>query len=937
MKKLLLVDGSNLSFRMYFALESTQMTSPKGKPSWAIFGFLKILLDVFQKEKADACIAVFDTKEINFRKEKFTYYKANRPEQMPEDLALQWPEIIRALKLIGIKIVQKPGFEADDLIGTIACKAQESKKWQTQILTGDRDCLQLVSKDVQVLMPLRTGGYKAMNTEDVHLSLGVFPEQVIDLKSLSGDSSDNIKGVPGIGQKTAVKLIQEFGSLENTYRNLEKIKSASLTKKLSENKQLAFDSQFLARIKLDCDLDFAVNSEDLKISSEPKELSLFLEEYRLRNLQRKLPEIFPELENHFKNFKPDLLQEETSKKESLAIERKTVLEKEELKKIFFKLKSLEEFSLDLETSGLDTFSCSILGWAFAWKEKKTSKTISSVYVPVAHQYLGVPPQIDNSCVVEEFKNLLKENYQGKIIVQNAKYEYKILKRFGIDLSSSAIDVMLGSYVENPENYHGLKRQAARVFKYRMQLIEELVNSSSFSNSREKSKKKVIDLSKLEIDKVSDYACDDAALTLALFEFYTQKLSPELKTLWLELENPLVFLLAKMERKGVFLDRDKLLEISKDLNSKIKKLDSQIKEQLGILKINLNSTQQIGKALKEKGFTLKKTTSSGNLSTNSQILEELAKTDETGLIKKIIEFRILSKLQSTYTENLVNLIRPATQRIHCEFNQVFTSTGRLSSSNPNLQNIPIKNEKYGSLIRSAFVAEKENGVLISADYSQIELRVLAHYTEDPVLIEAFEKNQDIHARTASEIFEKKLEEVSLEQRRIGKTLNFALLYQQGTKATAKQLGISQQEAQEFTKRYFETFATIQDFMERILEKAREKGYVETIWGRRRYFKNLNSKIAVLKKAEERAAFNAPLQGSAADIMKIAMLEINKNLRKENLQAHLILQVHDEVLVETLHEEEEKVKSLIQKAMSRRDLFKLKVPLLAEISSGKSWKK
>ncbi len=943
LKKVLLIDGSNLAFRMYFALERTGLTSPSGKPSWAIFGFFKILLDIIEKEKPDTLIAAFDRKEPTFRHEAFDFYKANRPDEMPEALALQWPEIKRGLALMGMNVIELIGYEADDLIGTLALQAENSN-WEVLILSGDRDNFQLVNDKVKVLMPIAKGGTQLVGRDEVRVKMGIYPEQVIDFKALAGDSSDNIPGVAGIGEKTATKLLEEFGSLDGIYENIDKVSSVSLKRKLLEGAESAKDSKYLATIKTDCPI--AYNFDDLEHRLKPQlsKLILFLREYKLASLEKLLPKIFEKFgieelladgekkELLFNNF-DDLHKEALEKQPINIIEQKFKAEKPNiLKQIIFEKADLEQIvkeiknnkscllSLDLETDGLNTFGCNIVGWALAFKTAK--QEIKSVYIPTTHNYLGVPEQLSNEFVSLQIKNLMTEKTNLQLIVQNTKFEYKILSRFGLTLPETTVDTMLASYIENPDQSHGLKNQTMRIFGYQMAFIDELIGPKGKNQKT---------MDQIDINLCGKYACDDAAFTLALYEYYQNTLTEQELDLWLKVESPLAVLLSEIELKGVFINADKLKALSDQLFEKITLAEKIILEKLDLGFINLNSPQQLGLALEKKGFKLTKTLG-GQASTDGKVLNELVEQDETGLIKEIINYRGFSKLKSTYTDALPRQINAKTNRLHCEFNQALTSTGRLSSSNPNLQNIPVKSQGFGKGIRAAFEAENGN-ILICADYSQIELRLLAHYTQDPTLIDAFKNDQDIHQRTASEIFEISTEEVNSDQRRLGKTLNFALVYQQGAFATARQLGISRQEADQFIEKYFKSFPQIKPFMEKTLQDARENGFVTTLWGRKRYFANLKSKTVLLRKLDERAAFNAPLQGSAADLIKKAMLLVKTEIQKQNLKADFILQVHDEIVLETPVNQADQIIQILQDKMPIGQ--PLLVPIEVQISKGLNW--
>ncbi|MDX1917653.1 MAG: DNA polymerase I [Candidatus Caenarcaniphilales bacterium] len=944
-QSVLLVDGSNLAFRMYFALEYTGLSAPSGKPSWAIFGFFKALLDVIEKEKPTAIIAAFDSKEPTFRHEAFDYYKANRPEEMPEALAEQWPEILRGLEYMGLNPVHMPGFEADDLIGTLALQA-ERENWEVLILSGDKDNFQLVSDQISILMPA-TGGIRKMGRAEVKAKMGVYPEQVIDFKALSGDSSDNIPGVPGIGEKTAVKLLEEFGTLEDIYANLDKLKSKSQQSKLLSGRSSAIDSKFLATIKTDCPIAYEFDRLAHKPTPKLDQLSTFLEEYRLASLQRRLPQIFPGYgqvslfqqngDGEIKNaISTKTLETQTilSVDESYSssnyqdppwrILRELITDEVKLQQALQELKSSRCWSIDLETDGLNTRHCQIVGWALAWLDPDNHNTIKSAYIPTGHDYLSAPDQLSNESVTKLIKTTSQSTI-GKLYIQNIKFEYKILKRYGWEVPASALDTMLASYLDDPDQSHGLKNQVRRIFGYQMQPIEELIGPKG---KNQKS------MNQIEIERVYLYACDDAAYTLALGEHYQHSLTEAQSRLWAELESPLAFLIAQIEEDGVYVNSSDLNKLSKELTARSEILEEKIRSEFRGSQINLNSSQQLAEALQAYGFQLSKVTTTGQWATDNNVLTDLKEQNVPcpDLIDWIIEYRLLNKLRSTYTDSLHELIDPSTKRLHGEFNQALTSTGRLSSSNPNLQNIPVKNQQFGMQIRACFQAEP-GYKLLSADYSQIELRILAHYTKDPTLLDAFRSRQDIHQRTASEIFDCPTDQVTSDMRRLGKTLNFALIYQQGAFATARQLGISIKEANAFIEKYFQSFPLVKPFMEQTLDQVRSQGYAETIWGRRRYFKEINSRSTILRKAQERQAFNAPLQGSAADLMKMAMLRVVGQIKQKKLNAKLILQVHDEIVLEVKADQTEDLSEILEKEMMLDQ--PLLVPIEVHICSGSNW--
>ena len=952
---IILIDAPNLAFRMFFAMERTNMRTLGGVPTWATYGFFKALFDLLSKVKPKAIAAAYDCKEPTFRHIAYEEYKANRPEEMPEDLQVQWPYIREGLESFEIPIYELPGYEADDVIGTLAIKAAKEGN-NVLILTGDRDAFQLVNDKIKVLVPSK-GELKEYGRDEVHEYWGIWPEQVIDFKSLAGDASDNIPGIKGIGEKTAAKLLNEYKTLENVFKNAKKIPQKGLQEKIVTGEKSAYLSQKLAAIHLD--VPIKINLKDTHLNMpEMDKLVAFLQKFEFNSFIKRLPDVL----SHFnegeiievKDLKKLIVkrdgqmkldidlghgengkQDEEMNLENLKIPKlKTVIidQENELKKTVAELKNKDFICIDLETTSVDTMTCNIVGVGLSWfeeekKELEKSKDIKACYIPVGHDK---GEQLNLEHVIKSIKPILEDKDKLKI-AQNCKFEYKILKRHGIDLGDNIYDTMLASYVSNPDEKHGLKDQTARILGYKMTKIDELIGSG----------KKQISMAEVEIEKAAPYSISDTTYTMELAQYYKKNLENLLKKVLEEIDIPLVPILSNMELTGIKIDTKILKNLSTEITKKVQDLEKEIfntaKEPF-----NINSPQQLGKVLFDK---LKmehegKFTKSGQYATDARTLEMLAHDDKTGIVKNILEYRGLSKLISTYTDSLPEQINKKTGNIHCDFNQTITSTGRLSSSNPNLQNIPIRSE-LGRKIRKAFVPSfsakggpasgGEKGLLLSADYSQIELRVLAHMSGDPVLVEAFKKGEDIHKRTAMEIYGVPENKITPEMRSHGKTLNFALIYQQGPFATARQLDISQKEAQEFINKYFESYKKVKPFFENLLKEAKEKGYVETIYGRRRYFKNLNVRNKGLVKEDERAAANAPLQGTAADIMKLAMIKLFKELKPK--KSKLILQVHDEVVLDVYPSEKDEIEKIVKESMEL-DQF-LKVPLVVNLAWGKNW--
>lgn len=975
---LVLVDGSSVAFRMFYALFSNSLRSSTGMPTGAIYGFFNALFDLIEKHKPDMLAVAFDRSETTFRKEEYAEYKANRSE-MPDDLRQQWPLLKEGVELLGIPLYELAGYEGDDVIGTVA-KDAEKRGIKVNILTGDKDAFQLVSDvdgDIQVLMPAHgRPGLVTYQRADVFTKMGIWPEQIIDYKALCGDTSDNIPGVRGIGPKTAVDLLTQYKTLDGIYEHVEELKSKATKNKLIDNKLIAYQSQRLATIRLDVPLEF--DFDHCRVSAPDMEKVLtFFTDLGIKSIANRLPKVYArflgettevasvsvvsvEVQEavgvgaasggttvHTESAQLSLFQtspyappENLPEYPKLTItgppEPLIVATEEDLKKLAEELEQQKVIAVDLETMGLESLCTDIVGYAIAWGggfERAEDGTISvnkptgnedsgikTAYVPVGHSGILSQGQIDHDLVTKYLKPIFESEKIGKI-AQNAKYEMNVLSTCGIKFGPICFDPMIASYIANPDEKHGLKEQVERIYGYQMARIKDIIGTG----------KKQSTMNLVPVDKVAPYAADDARMTLELARFYLPLLDKEQLYILNEIELPLSVVLAEMEQNGVALDLPYLKKFSAELSTDIARLESEIYELAGH-SFNINSTQQLQKvlfeelALKTGGKTSKKT----GFSTDAAVLETLK--DVHPIIPKLLEYRHLAKLRSTYVDGFPKLINPRDNRLHGTFNQTVAATGRLSSTNPNLQNIPIRTE-IGRRIRRAFVTAGPDWVLMSADYSQIELRMLAHMAEDPNLMDAFQKNQDIHKRTATNMFDIPIEEVTSEMRGIGKTMNFALVYQQGDYRTGLDLGVSSAEAKKFREKYFASYPNVMKLVNETLDTAREKGFVETIYGRRRYFRYLNDRNAMIRQADERAAFNAPLQGSAADLMKLAMIRLNNDLKKNNMKTKIILQVHDELVLEVPQDEIELAKKVVTEAMEYGQ--PLKVPLVVDIGVGPNW--
>ena len=945
-KTLILIDGHALAYRQFFALERTRMKAADNTPTWAVFGFMKSLFDLLKKVKPDAIAVSFDKGRDTFRLKEYSEYKANR-QSMPDSLKEQFSAIVEGVQAMDIPIYEMPGFEADDVIGTISSKAKELGH-KTLILTGDQDSFQLVDpeKMVTVLIPSK-GELIEYDRERIHEKLGVYPENVIDLKGLQGDSSDNIPGVKGVGAKTAVKLINEYGTLEEIYEHVEEISSPKLKEKLVNDKDMAFKSKYLATICKEVPIEF--DFEQTHVSMPDVEvLTNFLKKNLFNSLLRALPEVLSHCcdidvkngqEKQEKeaatveqpqgqlNLMAALEQAGVGKK--LEVNGEVINTEEKFEDFFSKLQEQEVFSIDTETTGLNVFTAKLVGLSIGWNpgiKISNNKVITKDYNPDNTETFYIPTgheegtQLKEDYVIDRLRTIL-EGSEIKKILQNAKYDMHILKGLGVDLGGIAMDTMLASYVKDPSYRHGLKTQASMHLGYEMTPIEDLIGKG----------KQQITMDKVAIADSSDYACADAKCTLELGGYYAENLPEDEQKLLYDIEDPLVPVLVDMEQAGVSIDTPYLKELSDELKGNIDRIETKIFEIAGE-KFNVNSPKQVGEILFEKmeippkGKVKTKT----GYSTSAKVLEDLK--NEHPIAALLISHRHYAKLKSTYVDALPALVNPKTGRIHTSFNQAITTTGRLSSSDPNLQNIPIRTE-IGNRIRAAFVpADKGNSIIMSADYSQIELRLLAHISGDTTLVNAFKHGEDIHADTASKVFGVPIEEVTSEMRRKAKAVNFGIIYGQTAYGLSESLKIAPGEAKEIIDKYFETYPKVREYMFNTIKEAKEKGYAQTIYGRkRRLADDLNSRIRGIREFAERAAINSPLQGTAADMMKIATIKTHEALK--GFKSKIILQVHDELVLEVPKAELEEVKTLVVKSMELDQ--PLKVPLVVDVACGESW--
>ena len=881
--RLFLIDGSSYIYRAFFALP--HLSNSKGFPTNAIYGFTNMLLKVLRERDPEYLAVAFDAPGPTFRHEVFVEYKANRPS-MPDNLRPQIPYIKEIVAALRIPILEKESYEADDLIGSLA-KKLENEGIETVIVSGDKDLMQLINHHVTMYDPMKD---KIFEIPDVRERFGVTPDKVVEVMGLSGDTSDNIPGVPGIGEKTASKLIEEFGSIEELLKNLDKVKNAKVRASLAHYGEQARLSRELATLDTHAPVEWDL--ESLRRESPDRE---------------KLQKIFKEME-FSKLFKEFAVQPVQSKKDY-----QLVTEKKEFGKLTQALNDAGIFALDLESTSLEPMRAEIVGLSFSFQAHQ------AFYLPVGHAYPGAPRQLDRKEVLQALGPLL-EDAKLKKYGQNIKYDYILLANAGIHLQGIACDTMVASYLLNPSKHnHSLEELAREYLDHQVTTYADVAGSGA----------KAIPFSQVEVQKACHYSGEDADLTLILANLLMPKVEADgFAELFHQVELPLIEVLATMEMNGVKLDLSLLGVMSREFEKQMEKISEEIFGLAGE-SFNINSPQQLGKVLFEK---LKlpggKRTKTG-YSTDVDVLNELSK--DFPLPAKILEYRSLSKLKSTYVDALPQLVNPTTGRIHTSFNQTVTATGRLSSSDPNLQNIPIRSPE-GRRIREAFIPDEGDRIL-SADYSQIELRILAHLSQDPFLLETFQNDQDIHTATAAEIFHVPLENVNPEMRRLAKVINFGIIYGISAFGLAKQLAIPPSVAQAYIANYFQKYHGVRDYIDRSLEVAREQGYVTTLMNRRRYLPDIKSSNRSVRQFAERIAINAPIQGTAADLIKVAMINIHRRLLREKRQTRLILQIHDELVFEVAGEELKAIQALVKEEME--GVMKLMIPLKVEIGVGKNW--
>lgn len=919
MDKLFLLDAYALIYRAYYALIKNPRINSKGFNTSAVLGFVNTLEDVLKKENPTHIGIAFDPAGPTFRHEAFEQYKAQR-EETPEVIRLSVPIIKDIIRAYNIPILEVPGYEADDVIGTLATEAGK-RGIRTYMMTPDKDYGQLVGEYVFMYRP-KYGDkeFDVMGVEEVKAKFNIqSPTQVIDMLGLMGDASDNIPGCPGVGEKTAQKLIAQFGSIENLLANTDQLKGSIKTKVETNREQIEF-SKFLATIKTD--VPIALDMDALKRETPNEEaLRKIFEEMEFRTLMERVfknekkttptpaaPQA--DLFGFFADENTDEIKNSNlTRLEDLSYDYQLIDTEEKRQELLQKILTKEIFSLDTETTGTDPITAELVGMSFAYAENQ------AFYVPVPAE------REEAQKIVNLFKPVF-ENPKTLKVGQNIKYDMLVLSNYGVEIGGPMFDTMIAHYVLQPELRHGMDYLAEIYLKYETIKIEELIGAKG------KNQKNMRDLPPSDVYK---YACEDADVTLKLKHVLEKELeTSNAKPLFEEIEMPLVPVLAYMERNGVRIDTDTLKETSKHFTARMNQIEAEVHQLAGV-EFNIASPKQVGEVLFDrlKIVDKAKKTKTGQYVTSEEVLESLRGKHE--IVGKILEHRGLKKLLGTYIDALPQLINPHTGRIHTSFNQTVTATGRLSSSNPNLQNIPIRNED-GKEIRKAFIPD-DGCEFFSADYSQIELRIMAHLSGDPHMIEAFQKGQDIHAATAAKIYKIDLSQVTREQRSKAKTANFGIIYGISVFGLAERLNVDRKEAKELIDGYFQNYPHVKEYMDESIRSAREKGYIETIFKRRRYLPDINSHNAVVRGYAERNAINAPIQGSAADIIKVAMIRIYRRFKEEGLQSKMILQVHDELNFSVVPSEREKVEQIVISEME--SAYKMKAPLQADCGWGKNW--
>lgn len=946
-EKLFLIDAMAMIYRAYFAMISSPLINSKGKNTSAVFGFVNSLVKILEDEKPDHIAVCFDTAAPTFRHKEFADYKAHR-EEIPTDMPWQIDMTKEVVKAMSIPMIELDGYEADDIIGTLV-KQAEKEKVISYMVTPDKDYMQLVTDMTFMYKPTRNlygnkmSEVEIVDKDGVMKKFGVPPEQVIDVLGLMGDVSDNIPGVKGVGEKTAATLIQEFGSIKDLYKNIEKVKKPKLKENLISQKKSAELSEMLVTIKTDVPLK--INFHDLNLKEPDKSaLSRLFEDLEFRTLRKKFS---PEgaVETEFPVSKQESItktddeplhvrQDEVVKTiKDVPHDYKILTTTSEIKKLAEILSQEKMICFDTETDSVDAMKANLVGMSFSIREKE------GFYIPVRYENVQSGGSDDGSLfgnnsgsdkegdelpevksVISIMKPILEDN--SKLIIgQNIKYDYLVMKNYGIDIGGTFFDTLIGAFIFRPEGSHDMDSLSVMYLNYKPISIKELIGKG----------KEQITMNRVDVGKAGEYAAEDTDVTLQLFYRIRYELGKiGLKKLCEDIEFPLVRVLSEMEFEGFKVDENILSAINIQTEKLIKEYEQKIYDSAGE-KFNINSTQQLADILfKKLSLTPLRKTKTG-FSTDVKVLEELKYQHEIASL--LVDYRTLTKLKSTYLDGLKKAINPKTGRVHTVFNQVAAATGRLSSNDPNLQNIPIRTE-VGRSLRKAFVPRDKSFVIMSADYSQIELRIMAHYANDENMINAFKRKHDIHTETAMRVFNlSSKNEVSAGMRRKAKEVNFGIIYGIGAFGLANRLEIKNTEAKDIIERYFHEYPKVKDYMERTKKFAHDNGYVETLHGRRRYLSQINNANASARAEDERAAINMPIQGTAADMIKIAMVNIYNDFQKKKFKSRMILQVHDELVFEVKKEELEQVKKVVIDRME--NAMELNVPIVVETGVGENW--
>ena len=918
-KNLFLLDAYALIYRGYYAFIKNPRINSKGTDTSAILGFMNSLFEIIRTQNPDYLAVAFDKGGSVTRSEMFEEYKSNR-DKTPEPILVAIPYIKEILEGMKIPILEKEGFEADDIIGTVAKDAEENN-FKVYMVTPDKDFAQLVSNNIFLCKPARMGNsMEIWGVDEVKDKFEVeSPDQVIDYLGMMGDSVDNIPGLPGVGDKTAKKFIKQYGSLENLLQNAHEV-TGKLGEKITENKELGVLSKKLAKIILDVPIDY--NLDEFKLSDPDKEIVLkVFDELEFRRIKETFFKIFGTISSPIEEKGTEVVQgdlfSETynleSNKDSLN-DSKSIYQRiesfEELKLLVEKMMKQEIVAFDTETEGLNALETDIVGISFSWQKG------IGYYLPVKN----------NKSVHEKSFEILKPFFESTEIIKvghNIKFDIQVLHKYNVKVSSPIYDTMVAHYLINPDMRHNLDTLSESYLNYSPISIESLIGKKG---------KNQISMRDVSIDKITDYASEDADITLQLKSFFDKEIEVNnLGKIFYDIEIPMINVLSEMETEGIKIDTSYLEKLDKEFEEDLEKLKKEIFKKSGE-EFNLNSPKQLGEILfdKLKLVSKPKKTKTGQYSTSEEVLSSLA--NDHKIIEDILEWRSLDKLQNTYVKSLPNEVSSLTNRVHSSFNQTVTTTGRLSSNNPNLQNIPIRTAN-GQKIRRAFIPRGSDYILMAADYSQIELRVIASMSNEKNMIDAFVNNQDIHTMTASKIYNVDPENVTREQRGNAKTVNFGIIYGVSAFGLSQQTDLNRSESKVMIDNYFLNYPGLKKYMSDQIDFARNNGYVETIMGRRRYLQNINSQNNMLRSSSERNAINAPIQGSAADIIKIAMININSELKKQSLKSKMLLQVHDELVFDVHKSEKDQIKDIVKTTME--SAVKLKVPLKIDLEFGKNW--